>query len=178
MSHLERESGFLVPFTTLFATIAPHFDLLWWTKKNKNFKFKFTMIFRLATIFTTLYWCSIVGVSWWNGAQRFPLLLRHAPTPKLRDYLRRRRWLQLAPPPSSGFRLTTTALQVPFSMHAGIGSAACEIHVAKIGFIDCKWYNVNAPGSYTPWSHSLMGALFSVCRKRECCMWLVDKVEI
>ena len=27
--------------------------------------------------------------------------------------------------------------------------------MAKIGFVDCKWSNWNAQGSYTPWSHSL-----------------------
>ena len=32
-----------------------------------------------------------------------------------------------------------------------------EIYFAKIGFLDCKWFNLNAPGSYTPLSHSLFG---------------------
>ena len=32
-----------------------------------------------------------------------------------------------------------------------------EIHFAKIGFVDSKWSNLNAPGSYTPWCHSLLG---------------------
>ena len=32
-----------------------------------------------------------------------------------------------------------------------------EIYFAKIGFLDCKWFNLNAPGSYTPCCHSLLG---------------------
>ena len=26
------------------------------------------------------------------------------------------------------------------------------------GFVDCKWFNLNAPGSYTPWCHPLLGS--------------------
>ena len=33
-----------------------------------------------------------------------------------------------------------------------------EIYFAKIGFVDCKLSNLNAPGSYTPWFHSLLGS--------------------
>ena len=29
-----------------------------------------------------------------------------------------------------------------------------EIYFSKIGFLDCKWSNLNTPGSYTPWCHS------------------------
>ena len=32
-----------------------------------------------------------------------------------------------------------------------------EICYGKVGFIDCKWSNLNAPGSYTPWCHSILG---------------------
>ena len=40
---------------------------------------------------------------------------------------------------------------VPFPLHAEKGYAACavkevEIHFAKIGFVDCKWSNLNASG--------------------------------
>ena len=58
-----------------------------------------------------------------------------------------------------------------------------EIHFAKIGFVDCKWSNLNAPGLYTPWCHSLVGSnvecLFSLhAGEGKCCMWDVNKVEI
>ena len=33
-----------------------------------------------------------------------------------------------------------------------------EIYWAKIGLVDCKWPNLNAPGSYTAWCHSLLGS--------------------
>ena len=52
---------------------------------------------------------------------------------------------------------------VSISLYAGKGKCCMwpvnkvEIHIAKIGFMDCKWPNLNAPGSYTPWSHSLLG---------------------
>ena len=43
-------------------------------------------------------------------------------------------------------------------------------------------FQLNVPGLYTAWCHSLLvstvGCFFSACRKRECCMWLVNKVEI
>ena len=59
-------------------------------------------------------------------------------------------------------------LWVPLSLHAGKGKCCMwpvnkvEIHFAKIGFVDCKWSNSNAPGSYTPWCHSLLGPLWGV----------------
>ena len=34
-----------------------------------------------------------------------------------------------------------------------------EIIFCKIGFVDCKCSHLNAPGSYTPWSHSLLGSI-------------------
>ena len=52
---------------------------------------------------------------------------------------------------------------VSLSLHAGKGKCCMwavnkvEIHFAKIGFMDCKWSNLNAPGSYTPWCYSLLG---------------------
>ena len=48
-------------------------------------------------------------------------------------------------------------------LHAGKGKCCMwsvkkvEIHLAKIGCVDCKWSSLNAPRSYTPWSHSLLG---------------------
>ena len=33
-----------------------------------------------------------------------------------------------------------------------------EIYFAKICFLDCKLSNLNAPGSYTPWCHALLGS--------------------
>ena len=53
---------------------------------------------------------------------------------------------------------------VPFSLHIGKGKSCIrpvkklEIHFAKIGFVDCKWSNLNAPGSYTPCCHPLLGS--------------------
>ena len=50
---------------------------------------------------------------------------------------------------------------VPFSLDAGKGNCCMwpvnqvEIYFAKIGFVDSKWSNLNAPGPYTPWGHSL-----------------------
>ena len=50
----------------------------------------------------------------------------------------------------------------PFPLHAGKGECCMwpvkevEIHDAKMGFVDFKWSNLNAPGSYTPWCHSLL----------------------
>ena len=57
------------------------------------------------------------------------------------------------------------------------------IHFAKISLVDCKWSNLNAPGSYTPWSHSLLeykvGLSISLyAGKGKCCIWRVNKVEI
>ena len=34
-----------------------------------------------------------------------------------------------------------------------------KILFVKLGLMDCKWYNMNAPGSYTPWTHSLLGSI-------------------
>ena len=45
---------------------------------------------------------------------------------------------------------------VPFSLDEGKGKYCMwlvnkvEIHFAKIGFVECKWFNLNAQGSYTP----------------------------
>ena len=53
-----------------------------------------------------------------------------------------------------------------FSLHAGKGKCCIwavnkvEIHFSKIGFMESKWPTLNAPGSYTPKCHSLLG--FSV----------------
>ena len=45
------------------------------------------------------------------------------------------------------------------------------IHFSKIGFVDSKWSSLNAPGSYTSRSHSLLGSImecpFSCMLKRE-----------
>ena len=54
---------------------------------------------------------------------------------------------------------------VSISLYAGKGKCCMwpvnkvEIHFAKIGFVDCKWPNLNAPGSYTPRCHSLLGSI-------------------
>ena len=54
---------------------------------------------------------------------------------------------------------------VSISQYAGKGKCCIwpvnkvEIHFAKIGFVDCKWPNLNAPGSYTPRCHSLLGSI-------------------
>ena len=51
---------------------------------------------------------------------------------------------------------------VSLSLHAGKGKFCMwlvnevELHYAKIGFVDSRWSNLNAPWSYTPWSHSLL----------------------
>ena len=52
---------------------------------------------------------------------------------------------------------------VPFSQYAGKGKCCMwpvnkvEIPVSKIGFVDSKRSNLNAPGSYTPWYHNSFG---------------------
>ena len=52
---------------------------------------------------------------------------------------------------------------VSISLYAGKGICCIwpvnkvEIHFAKIGFMDCKWSNLNAPGSYTPCCYSIFG---------------------
>ena len=54
---------------------------------------------------------------------------------------------------------------VPFSLDVGKGKCCMwpvnkvEIHFAKIGFVDCKWPNLNAPGSSTHCCHSLWGPI-------------------
>ena len=52
----------------------------------------------------------------------------------------------------------------PFLCMQKKGNAACgwikiEIHFSISGLMDCKWSNLNAPGSYTPWCYSLLGSL-------------------
>ena len=64
----------------------------------------------------------------------------------------------------------------PFLWMQEKGNAACgmlivEIYFAKVGFMDSKWFNWNATGSYTPslinfWG-TLFGGLFTGCRKRK-----------
>ena len=62
---------------------------------------------------------------------------------------------------------------VPFSLHAGKGRCCMwavnkvEIYIAKIGFVDSKWSNVNASRLYTLGSTIVLSALISGCRKRE-----------
>ena len=51
---------------------------------------------------------------------------------------------------------------MPFPMDAGKGKCCMwpairqEFYFPKIGFLDSKWSNSNAPGLYTPWCHSLL----------------------
>ena len=53
---------------------------------------------------------------------------------------------------------------LPFSLDAGKGKYCMwlfnkvEIHLAKIGLVHYKLSNLNAPGSYTPCSHSFLGS--------------------
>ena len=78
---------------------------------------------------------------------------------------------------------------VPLSLHAGKGKCCMwpikkvEIYFSKIGFVDSKWSNLNAPGSLTPWFHSLLGCIVGCpfplhAGKGKCCMWPIKKVEI
>ena len=57
-----------------------------------------------------------------------------------------------------------------------------EIHLCKTGFVDSKWSNLNAPGSYTPWCQSLLrstvGCPFLCMQEREMLHVSVNKVEI
>ena len=58
-----------------------------------------------------------------------------------------------------------------------------EINLAKIGFLDSKWFNLNAAGSCTPLTSFTFGAHYGVpfslhAGKGKCCMWIVNKVEI
>ena len=79
-------------------------------------------------------------------------------------------------------------LWVPFSLHAGKGKCCMwlvekvEIHFAKMGFVDCKWSNLNVPGSYTPWSHSLLGSTvgcpFPCMQEKGMVHLAFEKVEI
>ena len=53
----------------------------------------------------------------------------------------------------------------PFLCNAGEGKCCngllkIEIHFSISGFMDCKWSNLNPPGSPTPWCHSLLGPLW------------------
>ena len=56
-----------------------------------------------------------------------------------------------------------------------------KIYFQNMGFIDSKWSNLNAPGSYTPCCHSLLGSIvgcpFLCMQENGCCMWLLNKVE-
>ena len=57
--------------------------------------------------------------------------------------------------------------EVSISLYAGKGKCCMwpvtkvKIHFAKIGYLDCKWSNLNASVIY-PWCHSLLG-YFVVC---------------
>ena len=61
-----------------------------------------------------------------------------------------------------------TFMGLPFSLDAGEGKFCMwlvnnvEIDFEKVGFIDSKWSYLNAPKSYTPWCHSLLGSTFSL----------------
>ena len=69
-------------------------------------------------------------------------------------------------------RDTHPLLSFNFGVHCGLsffldaGKWKCciwtannmEIYFTKIGFLDCKWSNLNAPGSHTPWCHSFLGS--------------------
>ena len=54
---------------------------------------------------------------------------------------------------------------MPFFLDAGKGKCCMwlvrkvEISIVKIGFVDCKWSNSNAPGSYNPCCPSLLGSI-------------------
>ena len=57
-----------------------------------------------------------------------------------------------------------------------------KIHLPKLGYMDTKWANLNAPGLYTLavvqfWVH-LWASLSLHAGKGKCCIWLMDKVEI
>ena len=78
---------------------------------------------------------------------------------------------------------------LPFSLDAGKGKCCMwpaknvEIPFAKIGFVDCKWSNLNAP---VPVSYIFLasfnfgvnsGLPFSLdAGKGKCCMWFVKSV--
>ena len=54
--------------------------------------------------------------------------------------------------------------RVPFSLDAGKGKCCMwfvnkvEIYFSKIGFMDCKWSNLNDAGSCSPWCHPILGS--------------------
>ena len=56
----------------------------------------------------------------------------------------------------------------PFPLHAGKGECCMwpvdevELYMPKISSMGCKWSNLNAPGSYFPRCHSLLGPLWVV----------------
>ena len=39
---------------------------------------------------------------------------------------------------------------------ASLAFEKVDIYLRKIGFVDCTWSNFNVPGTYAPWSHSLL----------------------
>ena len=77
---------------------------------------------------------------------------------------------------------------VPFSLKAGKRKCCTwlvnkvEIDFAKIGFVNCKWSNLNASGSYTPWCHSplesIVGCPFLCMQEKGNLHVVVVKVEI
>ena len=77
---------------------------------------------------------------------------------------------------------------MPFSLYAVKGKCCMwpvnkvEIYLWKMGFMDCKWSNLNAPGSYTPWCHSLLGSTVGcpfLCMLEKGMLHMsVNKVEI
>ena len=71
--------------------------------------------------------------------------------------------------------------RMSLSLHAGKGMLhvsvnRVKIYFSKIGFVSCKWSNLIAPGSYTPWCHSLVGSTvgcpFLCMQEKVCCMWV------
>ena len=68
-------------------------------------------------------------------------------------------------------RVRNPLVSFTFGVHCGVsisqyaGKGRCcmwpvnkvEIHIAKTGFVDCKWSNLNALGSINPWCYSLLG---------------------
>ena len=78
---------------------------------------------------------------------------------------------------------------VSISLYVGKGNSCIwpvnklEIHFAKMGFVDCKCSNLNAPGSYTSWSHSLLGSILDcpfLCmqEKRNAACGLIKSVTL
>ena len=62
-------------------------------------------------------------------------------------------------------------------LHAG--HYKVEIYFPKIGFMDCKFSNLNATGSCAPWCHALCGPLWVLfpldAGKGNCYMWVIKK---